>query len=103
MELQNRIARGWAKFGVYKSELTDKRYPLKQRLRLFESIITPTVLYGSGSWAMTVERERVLQSAQRRMMRKILGSGRKEMNVAEDSSNTTDSEGQRMHLQRQPA
>ena len=32
-----------------KQELTGKKYSLKCRLRLFESVLTPTVLYGDSS------------------------------------------------------
>lgn len=54
----------------------DKRYPLRDRLRLYNSVVTPTVLYGSGVWTMTKELERLLRTAQRRMLRKILAMGR---------------------------
>ena len=44
---------------------------------MFNAVVTPSVLYGSGSWAMTLEREARLRTAQRRMSRKIFGGGRK--------------------------
>jgi len=86
VELDNRLARGWAKFAVFKDELTNKCYPLEQRMRLFGSVITPTVLYGSCAWAMTVEREGKLRGAQRRMVRKILGKGRQRAAPAQGGS-----------------
>ena len=49
-ELQHRIARAWTKFAVYKDELCNKKYELNHRLRLFDSVITPTILYGSGTY-----------------------------------------------------
>ena len=42
-------------------------------MRLFNATITPTMLYGSGSWAMTSERRQRVRATQRRMMRTILG------------------------------
>ena len=36
-----------AKFIKHKQELTGKHYSLHSRLRLFNSVVTPTVLYGS--------------------------------------------------------
>ena len=33
-------------------------------------------LYGAGSWAMTASREKSLRTAQRKMLRSILGKGR---------------------------
>ena len=76
-ELRHRISRGWAKFGAYRSELTNKKYSLFARMRLFNAVVTPSVLYGCGSWTMTRSREQLLRSVQRKMMRSILGKGRK--------------------------
>ena len=47
------------------------------------------MLYGSGSWTMTSERERLLRSTQRRMLRWMLGSFWRrpaEQDTASDSS-----------------
>ena len=46
-ELAGRIRAGWAKFTQHKQELTSKHYSLNDRLRLFTSVITPTVMYES--------------------------------------------------------
>ena len=77
-ELQHRIARAWTKFAVYKDELCNKKYGLNHRLRLFDSVITPTILYGSGTWTMGRDRENTLRGTQRKMLRQVLGSGRRE-------------------------
>ena len=61
----------------YKSELTTKHYSLSDRLRLFESVVTPTVLYGSETWTLTAEMSRLLRTTQRRMLRMVLGQGRR--------------------------
>jgi hypothetical protein len=76
-ELDFRIRRAWAKFGAFKHELTDKSVPLHLRLKLFHSVVTPTVMYGSGTWVMTVERQTKLARAQLRMVRSILGRTRR--------------------------
>lgn len=93
VEVDHRIGRGWAKFMQYKQELCGAHYSLAHRLRLFDATVTPTVLYGSGCWAMTLNRERKLQTAQRKMLRKILGLGRKKVDVrnTEDSSSSSES------------
>ena len=46
-------------------------------MKLFETLITPTILYGSGCWVMTLGRRQALRTTQRQMMRMILGTGRK--------------------------
>ena len=49
VELDHRIKQGWKKFMTQKEMLCGKAYPLRDRLRLFNATVTPTVLYGCGS------------------------------------------------------
>ena len=58
VELQHRIKKAWAKYAVYKEELTNKNVPLKLRMRLFNAVVTPTMLYGCSSWVLTAGREK---------------------------------------------
>ena len=85
-EFRNRINKAWKKFAVHKKTLCDKHGALKHRLRLFAATVTPTVLYGSCAWTMTQEMESELQGLQRQMLRKMLGSPRKLLQVSHTSS-----------------
>ena len=76
-ELDNRISAGWKKFMIYKDELTKKEYSLHDRLKLLDTVVKPTVLYGAATWVMTSPMESRLQRCQRRMLRMILGRGRR--------------------------
>ena len=76
-EIDNRIATAWRKFNALRDELTNKRYPLNARVRLFNTTITPTVLYGSTSWTTTKTTTTKLQRTQRRMLRLIVGTPRR--------------------------
>jgi hypothetical protein len=71
-ELKHRLKKAWAKFGLFRGELTDKNVPLHLRLKLFDTILTPTVLYGCSSWVMTGTRETLLRSTQMKMLRAVL-------------------------------
>ena len=75
-EIKHRINRGWAAFATFRSVLCCRHYALRSRLRLFESVVTPVVLYGSGCWTMTVFRENYISTARRTMLRKIVGTSR---------------------------
>ena len=75
-ELRNRSAKAWGKFSIYRNELTDRDIPVKHRLKLFDAVITPTMLYSSGTWVVTIERQRRLRATQRRMLRMMLSSKR---------------------------
>jgi hypothetical protein len=76
VELKNRMAKGWAKFAVYRDELTNPHYSLKQRMRVFTSVIQPSILYGCVSWTMTAKRVAKLRTTQRRMLRKMIDTKR---------------------------
>ena len=72
-EIEYRIARGWAKFMESREQLCSTNCALHHRMRLWDAIVTPTVLYGCSSWTMTAERERKLKVAQRQMIRNMVG------------------------------
>ena len=65
-EIQNRIRKAWAKFWMHKNALCSRHYSPRDRLRLFGAIITASILYGCGTWAMTLERERKIRTTQRK-------------------------------------
>lgn len=77
VELAHRINKAWVKFVAWEQELTDREVPLDLRLKLFQSVISPTILYGSGSWVMTGAREAALQTTQMKMLRSICARKRR--------------------------
>ena len=84
-EFNNRIRSAWGKFTTHKQELTGRAYSLNDRLRLFDATVSPTVLYGCSSWALTAQQETTLQSTQRKMLRMILGEKRRQMAPSSDA------------------
>ena len=54
-------------------------------MRLFDATVTSSVLYGSGCWAMTVERTRRLQTEERKMLRRIVQTPRRHFELADMS------------------
>ena len=75
-ELCNRMRAAWACFSRHQGELTNKRYPIKSRLRLFEATVSATALYGCEAWTLKVEQQRRLRTTHRKMLRTILGAKR---------------------------
>ena len=86
-EIDNRITVAWRKFNALRDELTNTRYPLRSRIHLFNSAITPTVLYGCASWTTTKTTASKLQTTQRRMLRLIVRTGRRRLSTT--TSTTT--------------
>ena len=71
-EFHNRLAAGWAKFHTFRNELTSKSYSVRSRLRLFEAVVSTTVLFGCCSWALTKAMVTELDITRRRMLRYVL-------------------------------
>ena len=76
-EIKNRLKAAWAAFHKYRRELTSKDYRLCHRLRLFNMVVTPTMTYASNTWTMTLKHEKMIKTAQRKMLRLIFQTNRK--------------------------
>jgi hypothetical protein len=48
-ETSYRLQKGWNKFFAYKDELCGKHISIKDKFKLFNAVVTPTVLYGSAA------------------------------------------------------
>ena len=77
-ELRHRIAKAWCAFAKFCETLCSRAYSLEVRVKLFESVVTPTALYGASCWTMTQEMVHSLRSTRRRMLRKLFGVRRKQ-------------------------
>ena len=76
-KIKNRLKAAWAAFHKYRQELTSKDYRLCHRLRLFNMVITPTMIYASGTWTLTLKHKKTMKTAQRKMLRLIVQTKRK--------------------------
>ena len=77
LEIKSRIRAAWTTFRKYRQELISQKYLLKLRLRLFDATVSPTLCYASGTWSLSREHERMIQSTQRKMLRLIIQTKRK--------------------------
>eukprot|EP00973_Karenia_brevis_P095134 12425838-Karenia_brevis.AAC.1 len=92
VELDSRLEKAWRKFFALKSELCGKYYLLSARLKLFQATVGSCFLYGSGTWTLTAAREAKIRSAQRRMLRWMLGARRRLVLQANSEEEKTSSE-----------
>ena len=63
---------------------------LKDRLRLFDAAITPTMCYASGTWTPTKEHERMIKSTQRKMLRLIIQTKRRYKKIVKQQVKTNE-------------
>jgi hypothetical protein len=75
-EVRNRIASGWRLFWALKPLLLNHRSCLMRRLRLFDSTVGSCVLWCAQSWSPRVEELRLLKTARRAMLRRVVGCRR---------------------------
>ena len=90
-EFNNRVAKAWDAFTKYRHELTDRRHKLPTRLKLFDAVVSSTLLYGCESWTLRVDHQRRLTVIQRKMLRMVLNAKRRSVPTdGSDDSQTTD-------------
>ena len=68
-----RMSVAWFKLRECNSLLSNKAILLKHRPRAYNAYIRSTMTYGAATWALTQREESLLQSCDRRMLRKICG------------------------------
>ena len=71
--LEHRIGCAWAKFRTLSSTLTNSHIPIKLRLRLFNAVVSPTVLYALDTAPLTKSMLIKLDATQRCMLRRMVG------------------------------
>jgi hypothetical protein len=60
--------------------LLSTRLPSKNvKIRIFETIILPVVLYGCETWSLTLREERILKEFENRVLRRMFRLKRDEM------------------------
>ena len=69
-EIKNRLKAAWV-------ALTSKDYRLCHRLCLFSMVVTPTMTYASSTWTLTLKHEKMIKTAQRKMIRLIVQTKRR--------------------------
>ena len=55
------------------ASLLNKKVPVKLRLRLFDTVVTPTVIYSLSTTPLTTAQLAKLDAVQRKMLRRIIG------------------------------
>ena len=73
VELGHRLQVTWAKCHKHRHVLTNKHVALKLRLKFFDSVLSPTVLFGLATLPLSKSQLQRLDVTQRKMLRTIVG------------------------------
>ena len=87
--LISRLQMAWSKYAQLKPSLTNRHVNLRVRLRLFDTVVSPTVLYGLETTPLTSKHYYRLDVTMRKMLRNIVG-------WVHESSETCEEVGRRM-------
>ena len=71
--LTHRVSCAWAKFRALEETLLDKQVSIRLRLKLFDAVVTPALLYSLETCPLTENQRERLNAVQRRMLRRIVG------------------------------
>ena len=83
-EVENWIACAWRRFMSLREELTIRRYSLRKRMKLFDTTVAATMLYGCAAWTLTKDMKSKIRRTQRKMLRMMLRSRRRVTERNED-------------------
>ena len=72
-DCKNRVRLSWNKRRETTGVICDKKVPVKQKVKIYQTVIKPTMLYGAECWAMRKKEEHLLNKTEMRMLRWIQG------------------------------
>ena len=73
IEINHRVKIAWMKFHQHSKWLLNRHVSLRQRLKLFRSIISPALIFGLAVFPMSKINLEKIAAVQRRMIRSIVG------------------------------
>ncbi|CAG9840105.1 unnamed protein product, partial [Diabrotica balteata] len=77
-ELEARIAEGNKKFGSLRALLNSKFVSRQGKLRIYKTVIRPTVTYAGETWTLNKKEEDTLETRERKILRRIFGGRKRE-------------------------
>ena len=73
VDIQHRSQIAWMKFNEHRDTLLNRHVSLRLRLKLFDSVITPTIVLGLLTCPLTSNQLQKLEVVRNRMLRSIVG------------------------------
>ncbi len=83
-DVRNRIKIAWQKWRELTCVLCDNKMPIQIKGKVYKSMIRPVMMYGAEAWTLTRKEEELLERAEMRMLRWILGVSLRDRRRNED-------------------
>ena len=77
-DCKNIVRLSWNKWRETTGVICDKKVTVKLKVKIYQTVIKPTMLYGAECWAMRKKEEHLLNMTEMRMLRWIQGISLKE-------------------------
>lgn len=71
--IRARVSAAWNKWRELSGVINDKKIPRKLKVKLYNTVIRPVLLYGAEVWTMGRKEEKILETTEMRMLRRIKG------------------------------
>jgi hypothetical protein len=71
-EIQSRICRANKSYYALLPVLKSKHIHQFAKIRLYKTVIRPVLMYGNETWVMTKKTENIINSYERKILRRIL-------------------------------
>jgi hypothetical protein len=78
-EIKRRLSFGNACYHLVQTLLSSRLLSKNLKIRIYKTIILPVVLYGCGTWSLTLREEPRLRVFENRVLRRIFGPKRDEV------------------------
>jgi hypothetical protein len=78
-EIKNRLNSGNACYHSVQSLLSSRLLSRNIKVKIYKTMILPVVLYGCGTWSLTLREEHRLRVFGNRVLRRIFGPKRDEV------------------------
>jgi hypothetical protein len=78
-EIKRRLNSGNACYHSVQSFLSSRLLSKNLKIRIYQTIILPVVLYGCETWSLTLREEYRLRASENRVLRRIFGPKRDEV------------------------
>ena len=72
-DCKNRVRLSWNKWRETTGVICDKNVPVKLKVKIYQTVIKPTMLYGAECWSMRKKKEHLLNKTEMRILRLIQG------------------------------